>query len=109
MIWYDNRKKGVSMKTVKLEIEDNKIDTFLLVLSSLKEGLVKSYTINNEDELDSQALLYMKTNQFQKNKAYFQGCLNDIESGKSKSLNEEDYKANMSNFVNNLKSKYADN
>ena len=97
------------MQTVKLQIEDNKLDTFLLVLNSLKDGLIKSCTVNDEDKLDSQTLLYMKTKQFQKDRTYFQKCLDDIESEKSESLSEEEYEVNMSNFVNNLKSKYADN
>jgi len=95
------------MQTIKLQIEDNKLDTFLIVLNSLKEGIVKSCTINNEDKLDPQTLSYIKTEQFQKDKVYFQECLDDIDSGKSKSLNEDEYEANMSDFVNNLKSKYA--
>ena len=97
------------MQTVKLQIEDNKLDTFLLVLNSLKDGLIKSCTINDEDKLDSQTLSYMKTKQFQKDRIYFKECLDDIESEKSESLNEEEYEENMNNFVNNLKSKYADN
>jgi len=96
------------VQTVKLQIEDSKLDTFLLVLDSLKDGLIKSYTINNESKLDAKTLSYMKTQQFQKDRAYFQKCLNDIESKKSKSLSEEEYEANMREFVNNLKSKYAD-
>lgn len=97
------------MQTVKLQIEDHKLDTFLIVINSLKDGLVKSCTVDNEDKLDSQTLSYMKTNQFKKEKVYFQECLADIESGKSKCLSEDEYEDNMREFVNNLKSKHADN
>ncbi len=72
------------MQTIQLEIEDNKVDVFLNIIQNLKDGIVKNFTIKNNDILDDDTIEYIKTEQFQKDKQYFHKCLEDIESGKSK-------------------------
>ena len=72
------------MQTIQLQIEDNKVDQFLNIIDNLKDGIVKNFTVSQDDTLNKSTIKYMKTKQFKKNKKYFQKCLEDIESGKSK-------------------------
>jgi len=38
------------MRTIKLEIEDSKLDVVLNIIQNLKEGVVKKYEVLNEDK-----------------------------------------------------------
>jgi len=95
------------MQTIHLEIEDNQLDIFLIVLNNLKDGLVKKFTINNS--LNDDEFRYLKSKQFYKDREYFQKCLSDIESGKTKCLNQKDYDLKMDSFKKDLKLKYENN
>ena len=80
------------MRTIHLQVEDNKLDTVLIMLSNFKDDLVKSFTVvtENFDEKPDDAMnKYLKTKQFQEDKAYFQQCLADIESGKSELISHD--------------------
>ena len=71
------------MQTIQFNIEDNKLDTFLTLIENLKDGMIKNLTVSNDNHLDEDTLAYMKTSQFQKDKAMLQQRLADIESGKT--------------------------
>lgn len=71
------------MQTIQFDIEDSKLNTFLTLMENLKGGLVKNLTISNDNKLDEETIAYMKTSQFQKDKAMLQKRLADIESGKT--------------------------
>ncbi len=76
------------MQTIQIQVDDNKLDTFLDLINNLKDGIVKNLQIKDDNILDSDTVEYTKTEQFQEDKAYFQNCLDDIENGKTKSLNQ---------------------
>jgi hypothetical protein len=46
---YNNSKKGFLMRTIKLEIEDSKLDIVLNIIQNLKDDVVKKYEVINED------------------------------------------------------------
>lgn len=83
------------MQTIRLQVEDSDLDSFLTIIKNLKHGLVKNLEIDSEDKY------------FLETKSYFKECLHELESGKSELLNEEEYKAKISSFTDELKSKYA--
>jgi len=97
------------MQTIQIQVDDNKLDTFLNLINNLKDGIVKNLQIQDDDVLDKNTLEYTKTEQFQEDKKYFQNCLDDMENGKTKSLNQDEYNVAMDDFTSKLKSKYADN
>lgn len=77
------------MQTIQLQIDDNKLDTVLNLIENLKDGIVKNITIKS-DGLDAETKAYLETEQFQKDKAYFQECYDDIKSGKTKCLSHDE-------------------
>lgn len=95
------------MQTIHLQVEENKLDTMLMILSNFKNDLVKSFTVSSDEKLDDATAKYLKTKQFQEDKAYFQKCLEDIESGKSKCLTQSEYDIEMARFTENLKLNHA--
>ena len=100
------------MQTIHLQVEDNKLEAVLKMLSNFKEDLVKSLKVVpqvSDEKLDEQTQKYLKSEQFLKDKAYFQKCLEDIESGESELISHEDYIIEMGKFTENLKLKYANN
>lgn len=91
------------MQTIQVEVEDSKLETVLTLLENLKEGIIKNITIDSDEELET----YKKTQQFQKDKASMQKALADIESGKTKTLSQEEYEIRMNHFRSALEEKYA--
>ena len=87
------------MQIVQFQVEDNKLDMFLRVINNLQDGLFKNVTIKNSDELDSNTLAYMKTSKFQKDKAYFQKCLEDFDNGKTIALSHNDVWEQIDNYT----------
>ncbi|MCH9740966.1 MAG: hypothetical protein K0U38_09030 [Epsilonproteobacteria bacterium] len=61
----------------------------------------------NKFSEQKEAHSYLDSQEFQLDKAYFQNCLDDIESGKTKLLNQETYNRDMDSFVEELKAKYG--
>lgn len=96
------------MHTIKLQVNDNKLEAFLNLVDNLKDGIVENIVIQS-DSLDKETKNYMQTEQFQNDKAYFQKSLADIESGKTKCLSQNEYELSMNKFTEELKSKYANN
>ncbi len=78
------------MQTIQLQVDNSKLETFLTLISNLKDGMVKNLTVMPSDELDKETKTYMQTKQFEKDKAYFQKCLDDIENGKTKTLSHDE-------------------
>ena len=78
------------MQTIRLDIDENKLQTVLTLLENLKDGIVKNIRIESNNEDDDALQEYKKTKEFQEDRAYFQQCLADIESGKSKTFSHEE-------------------
>lgn len=67
------------MQTIQFDIDDNKVDTFLAFIDTLKEDVIKNLKIVSHDSTDN----YIRTAQFQKDKETLQQRFADIESGKT--------------------------
>jgi ketol-acid reductoisomerase len=91
------------MQTIQVEVEDSKLETVLTLLENLREGIIKNITIESDEELEA----YKKTQRFQEDKASMQKALADIESGKTKTLSQEEYEIRMNNFTSALRQKHA--
>ena len=87
------------MQTVQFQVEDNKLDIFLTVVSNLKDGLFKNVIVKDNNELDNDTLVYMKTNKFQEDKVYFQKCLEDFDNGKTTALSHNDVWEKVDNYT----------
>lgn len=90
------------MQTIQFDIEDSKLDTFLTLIENLKEGMIKNLTISHDNSLDEETKAYMKTPQFQKDKAMLQQRLADIESGKTKCVPWDEGFDELDTFINNV-------
>ena len=71
------------MQTVQIQIDDRYFDTFLALVSNLKEGMVKSVKIDNDT-------LFSIDPQYEMNKNYFQNALKEVESGTATLVSHED-------------------
>jgi len=89
------------MQTIQFDIEDNKLDTFLTFMENLKEGMIKNLTISHDNSLDEETKAYMKTPQFQKDKAMLQQRLADIESGKTTLISHDEMWNKIAQHTNN--------
>jgi len=65
------------MQTIQLEVEDRYLDTFLTLLSHLKEGMIQNI------QIDEKAL-------FETNKIHFQQALKEIENNTASLLSHDD-------------------
>jgi hypothetical protein len=88
------------MRTIQLQVEDDNYNSFLTVIKSLKEGIIKNFSVKESDAMD---------NDFEQTKIYFHKCLENIEDGNTQLLSQEQYTNQMNDFKENLKSKYANN
>ncbi len=61
------------MQTVQIQVDDRYFDAFLALVSNLKEGMVKSVSVD-KDALSS------ISQQHEINKTYFQHALNEVGS-----------------------------
>ena len=77
------------MQTVQLDIADDKLDTFLTIVGNLKNDIVKNIKLQNDPE-------------FTNSQTYFQNALNDIEQGKDTLLSQDEYDAQMKDFIQTL-------
>jgi len=90
------------MQTIQFDIDDNKLDTFLTLIENLKDGMIKNLTVSSDNHLDEDTLAYMKTAQFQKDKAMLQQRLADIESGKTTCIPWNEGFDELDRFINNV-------
>ena len=90
------------MQTIQLEIEDNKMDTFLTLVKSLKHGIVKSYSINDnfDENLKQDPFFYERQKELHQ-------IREDIKSGKMKMYEWDEAEADMDKFEIEMASKYA--
>lgn len=73
------------MQTIQLQIDDSKVDVFLNLIDNLKDGIVSKLTILDEEKNE-----YVSTKQFRLDKEFFQKNLEDIKSGKTKTLTHDE-------------------
>jgi len=90
------------MQTIQFDIDDNKLDTFLTLIENLKDGMIKNLTVSSDNPIDEETQAYMKTAQFQKDKAMLQQRLADIESGKTTCIPWGEGFDELDNFINNV-------
>ena len=83
------------MQTIHIQVEDNKLNTFLTLIDNLKDGIVKNVSIQTS-ELEND---YITSEQFQKDKEYFQQCLTDIENGKTQTISHDEVWNNIENHI----------
>ena len=92
------------MQTITLQIKDEKVDEFLVILNNLKDDLIDTFTLTNSDEKE-----YIKSEQFLKDKTKLEQTLQDIEDGKAILYTQEEFQNKMNYFINDLRNKYANN
>lgn len=80
------------MQTITLKIKDDVSEKFLWLLSHFSQNEIE--IINTEiiidNTFDSDTKRYVGTKEFEKDKAYFQKCLEDIETGKTKTISHDE-------------------
>ncbi len=77
------------MQTIQLDIADDKLDTFLTIVSNLKNDIVQN--IRLQDDV-----------QYQANRTYFHTALEEIEHGQDALLNQDEYDNEMKEFMKTL-------
>ncbi len=80
------------MQTVQVQVDDRYFDTFLALVSNLKEGMVKSVKVD-KDTLSS------ISQQHDINKTYFQNALNEVESSTTTLMSHEDVWAKVKTHI----------
>lgn len=83
------------MKTIQLQIDEKNFETFMTIIKNLKNGMIKN--------------LEIKDNDFEQSKLYFNQCLEDIESNKTKLFTHDTYQKEMNDFMKKLEQKYDNN
>ena len=83
------------MKTIQLQIDEKNFETFMTIIKNLKNGMIKN--------------LEIKDNDFEQSKLYFNQCLEDIESNKTKLFTQDAYQKEMNDFMKKLEQKYDNN
>ena len=69
--------KGFTVQTIQIEVQDQYLETFLTLISNLKEGMIQNIHI------DEKAL-------FEANKSHFQQVLKEIENNTVSLLSHDD-------------------
>ena len=80
------------MQTVQVQVDDRYFDTFLALVSNLKEGMVKSVKVDKNT-------LSSISQQHDINKTYFQNALDEIESGTTALISHEDVWAKVKTHI----------
>jgi hypothetical protein len=90
------------MQTIQLQIEDNKMDTFLTLIKNLKDGIVNSYSIDNDidENLKQDPFFYERQKELHQ-------IRDDIKSGKMKMYEWDEAEEDMDKFEIEMASKYA--
>ena len=73
------------MQTIRLEVEDNKLDVILNLIKNLKDGIVKGYTLegNIDENLKLDPYFYKRQKELHQ-------LRDDVKSGKMKMYNFND-------------------
>ncbi len=77
------------MQTIQLDISDENVDTFLTIVSNLKNNMVHNITLQGDTH-------------YEDTKAYFHHALKEIENGNDTPLSQKQYDEQMSEFIKTL-------
>jgi hypothetical protein len=77
------------MQTIQLDISDDNVDTFLTIVSNLKNNMVQNIKLQGDTH-------------YKDTKAYFHNALKEIENGNDIPLSQQEYNAQMSEFIKTL-------
>ncbi|MCF6244260.1 MAG: hypothetical protein L3J43_04435 [Sulfurovum sp.] len=77
------------MQTIQIDIADNNVDTFLTIVSNLKNNMVHNIKFQGDTH-------------YEETKAYFHNALEEIENGKDTLLSQEEYDKQMDEFEKTL-------
>ncbi len=77
------------MQTIQLDIADDKLDTFLTIVSNLKNDIVQNVRLQGDT-------------QYQTNRTYFHTALEEIENGNDIPLDQDEYNNEMKEFMKTL-------
>ena len=77
------------MQTIQLDITDDNVDTFLTIISNLKDNMVQNIRLQGDTH-------------YEETKAYFHNALKEIENGNDTLLSQEEYDKQMDTFVETL-------
>ncbi len=77
------------MQTIQLDIADDNVDTFLTIISNLKNNMVQNIKLQGDVH-------------YEETKAYFNNALKEIENGDDELLSQEEYDKQMDTFVKTL-------
>lgn len=77
------------MQTIQLDISDDNIDTFLTIVSNLKNNMVQNIRLQGNTH-------------YEETKAYFNHALKEIENGNDTPLNDIEYTLQMNDFIKTL-------
>jgi hypothetical protein len=77
------------MHTIYIDVEDDKLDTFLTIVGNLKNDMVQNIRLQGDTH-------------YQDNRTYFQTALEEIENGSDALLSQEKYDSEMKEFMKTL-------
>ena len=77
------------MQTIQLNVADDNVDTFLTIVSNLKDNMVQNIKLQGDVH-------------YEDTKAYFHNALQAIENGDDTLLTREEYDKQMDDFVKTL-------
>ena len=99
------------MQTIKLEVEDSKLETVLNIIQNLKESLITKYEISNDGQEFSEDIvnnsedsIYDKFLQISKNEAAARvtQAVEEVRSNQATLFNQEEYDNDMNKFMKSL-------
>ncbi len=99
------------MQTIRLEVEDSKLETVLNIIQNLKESLITKYEISNDGQEFSEDIvnnsedsIYDKFLQISKNEAAARvtQAVEEVKSNKATLFNQEEYDNDMNKFMKSL-------
>ncbi len=77
------------MQTIQLNVSDDNIDTFLTIVSNLKNNMVQNIKLQGDTH-------------YEETKAYFHNALKEIENGNDELLSQKEYDKQMDEFEKTL-------
>ena len=77
------------MQTIQLDIADDNVDTFLTIVTNLKNNMVQNITLKGDAH-------------YEESRAYFHNALQEIENGNDIPLSQKEYDDQMSEFTKTL-------
>jgi hypothetical protein len=83
------KNRSRDMQTIQLDIADDKLNTFLTIVSNLKNDMVQNIRLQGDA-------------QYQANRTYFHTALEEIENGNDILLNQDEYDSEMKEFIKTL-------